>query len=75
MLEGMTPPEKERLCPMVAAAMETFDDKDLKIFVDALNNAALWSTSQLSAALTSRGFKVSHNQIGKHRRKECSCAG
>lgn len=74
MLEGLTPPQKESLCPMMVDATSKLDDKDLKIFLDALNNSALWSLSQLSSALTERGFKVSINQIGKHRRKECSCA-
>lgn len=72
MLEGLTPPKKEPICPMVAKAVSTFDKKDLRIFTEALNNP-LWSAKKLSEALTDRGFVTTEKQIHSHRGGRCSC--
>ena len=72
MLEGLTPPVKERLCIIGKQAAE-LDSKDLTILMDALANPR-WSSEALALALTERGFKVSDSVLRKHRRKECACA-
>lgn len=72
MLEGLTPPIKERLC-LIGAQSAELSPEDLAILNEALANH-LWSTDALAAALTDRGFKVSGTVIRKHRRKECACA-
>lgn len=73
MLEGLTVPQKEPICRMMAAATSTFDKNDLKIFVDAINNP-LWSAKKLAAEITRRGFVVSQKQILTHRQGGCPCA-
>lgn len=72
MLEGMTPPVKELICPLMRNAAE-LDKKDLAILIDALENP-LWTTKNLVAELVARGFETSVNQMNKHRAKACSCA-
>jgi hypothetical protein len=72
MLEGITPPQREAICRMMSAATQLLDDKDLKIFVEALNNP-LWSAGALANAVTDRGFLVSTKQIQVHRRGSCPC--
>jgi hypothetical protein len=73
MLEGLTPPRKEPICPMMANATQKLDSKDLKIFVDAINNP-VWGANRLAEQVTERGFYVSDGQILKHRRGTCACA-
>ena len=73
MLEGLIPPRKEPICPMMVNATKKLDNKDLKIFVDAINNPA-WGANRLAEQVTERGFYVSDGQILKHRRGTCACA-
>jgi hypothetical protein len=73
MLEALSQPEAEALCPTVKKAIATFDDKDLKKFLEALNNLE-WAARDLSSQLKTLGFNVSENQIWKHRANSCACA-
>ena len=72
MLEGLTPPSKERLCAVMSRAT-ALDAKDIAILVEALQDSR-WSNNGLADALKERGFEVSESVIRKHRSKKCSCA-
>lgn len=72
MLEGMTPPVREALCPLMRNAA-TLDKKDLAILIEALEDPR-WTAKELTAALAERGFHTTVNQINKHNAKACSCA-
>jgi len=72
MFEGMSPPQKEALCPMMSAATK-LDAADIVILTEALADVR-WSAPALAEALTERGFKTIPNQIAKHRQEKCSCA-
>lgn len=73
MLETLSLPEKEALCPMLIRAHDILEDKDLKIFLEALADPR-WAAPLLATEVTKRGFIVSRNQIWKHRSKACACA-
>ena len=73
MFETLTLPQEEHLCPMVSRGTSTLEPNDLKIFLDALDDLR-WTARNLATELTKRGFKVSENQIWKHRSKACACA-
>jgi hypothetical protein len=73
MLEALQKENKERFCSMMEAAIETFDEKDMAKFMDALNDHE-WSTRTLANQLTELGFPVSDQKIWKHRAKNCRCA-
>jgi hypothetical protein len=73
MFETLSLPEEEKICPMISRAMNDLEEKDLKIFIDALNDTR-WVATTLAIEITKRGFKVSENQIWKHRSKACACA-
>ena len=73
MLETLSLPEKEPLCPMLINAHDKLEDRDLKIFLEALTDTR-WAAPLLATEVTKRGFKVSQNQIWKHRSKACACA-
>jgi hypothetical protein len=73
MLEALVKEEKERFCSMMEAAIETFDEKDMAKFMDAVNDLD-WSTRELANKLTELGFPVSDQKIWKHRAKNCRCA-
>jgi hypothetical protein len=72
MFETLALPEKEALCPMIAKASSELEPKDLSIFLDALKDSR-WTAPLLASEITRRGFKVSQNQIWKHRSKACAC--
>jgi hypothetical protein len=72
MLEGMTPPNKEKLCAVMQRAT-ILEPADLKILLDALEDKR-WSNLGLANELTSRGFEVSEGVVRKHRNKTCCCA-
>jgi hypothetical protein len=71
MLEGLTPPKRERLC-LVGEQSANLDAADLKVLNDALVDPR-WSTNALAKALNARGFKVGNTLLGRHREKVCSC--
>lgn len=73
MLETLEKENKERFCSMMEAAIETFDEKDMAKFMDAIGDLG-WSTRELSQKLTELGFPVSDQKIWKHRAKNCRCA-
>jgi hypothetical protein len=72
MLEGLTPPTKERLCAVMSRASE-LKAEDLTILLEALQDSR-WSNNGLADALKERGFEVSESVIRKHRSKKCCCA-
>ena len=73
MLEGLTPPEKERICFFYKSAKESLSAKDLKILDDNLADAR-WSNVGLAKALTEHGFKCYDEQVRFHRTGKCACA-
>lgn len=72
MLEGLTPPSRDRLCAVMSKAAK-LDSKDLAILTEALEDTR-WSNNGLADALKERGFEVSESGIRKHRIKKCCCA-
>jgi len=73
MLEALQLPSEDKLCTMMQQAIDTFDEKDLKIFEESLANPA-WSSRQLAANLTKLGFPVTDGKVWKHRSGACRCA-
>lgn len=73
MLEALERDNEERFCTMMETAIDTFDEKDMAKFMDAINDHT-WSTRTLAAKLTDLGFPVSDQKIWKHRAKNCRCA-
>lgn len=71
MLEGLEPVKNYR-CKARDTA-EALEDKDKKIFLDALQDTEKWSDKGLSVALSTRGVKISNEAIGRHRRQHCAC--
>ena len=71
MLEGLTPPKRERLC-LVGEQSANLSKEDVAILNDALVDPK-WSTNALTKALNSRGFKVGNTLLSRHREKVCSC--
>lgn len=65
MLEGMTPPPRKTQ-GRIAEILESLDDKDREILLNALDDKA-WSSSALAKALTARGVKVSESVIQRYR--------
>jgi hypothetical protein len=72
MLEGLTPPEKERICFFYKNAKQTLSAKDLKILNDSLADSR-WQNVALAAALTERGLKCYDEQVRMHRTGKCAC--
>lgn len=72
MLEGLTPPSKNRPC-IVSKLLETLSKADKQILEEALTNTQAWSSNALSLALKERGIILGDNSITKHRNKACSC--
>jgi uncharacterized protein (DUF1778 family) len=72
MFENLVPPSIEKSCSL-AKEMKTLNDKDLKIFVDALDDPR-WTHKALTAAVISRGFKTNEKALRAHRKKECLCS-
>lgn len=73
MLEGLTPPTVELICPLMRNATDKLDDKDLKILIEALADPR-WTSKNLVTELTNRGFQATLGQLQKHRGNSCSCA-
>jgi len=73
MLEGLTPPVKERICAFMINAIDQLDKKDLQILQDNLIDSR-WAHAHLANALTERGFKCYDDQIRRHRTGKCICA-
>ena len=71
MLEGLTPPKRERLC-LVGEEASKLDKNDIQIFEAALLDPK-WSNNALTKALNDRGFQVGVTVLNKHRAKSCSC--
>jgi hypothetical protein len=73
MLQGLTPPEKERICIFYKKAQDTLSKEDLKVFDDNLADSR-WTHAALTVALTERGFKCYDEQVRLHRTGKCACA-
>jgi hypothetical protein len=73
MLEGLTPPVKERICAFMINAMDQLDKKDLQILQDNLADTR-WEHAELTRALKARGFKCYDDQVRQHRTGKCRCA-
>lgn len=71
MLEGLTPPIKDRLC-IIGQKASDLSKEDVKILNDAINNR-LWSATGLAEELSKRGFVIGRGSIDKHRKKLCLC--
>ena len=71
MLEGLEPVKSFR-CKAKNTA-DLLDEKDRKIFLDALSDTEKWSDKGLSVALIARGVNISNEAIGRHRKQLCAC--
>lgn len=71
MLEGLEPVKNYR-CKAKHTA-DSLEDKDKKIFLDALSDTDKWSDKGLSVALSQRGVNISNEAIGRHRKQLCAC--
>lgn len=71
MLEDLVP-KPANSCKVRTIADE-LDEKDRKIFTEAINNTEAWLAKTLAKELTKRGLKIVGETIQKHRRGECSC--
>ena len=71
MLEGLEPQEKKSPCK-VRTVLETLDEKDQVILVNAVSSQS-WPAASLARELTSRGILISERPIMAHRKKACSC--
>jgi len=72
-LEGMEPGKRTYEC-RVRTVREKLDDKDKKIFDEALADEQKWTAYGLSQALTKRGVKIFDKPIRKHREGTCTCS-
>ena len=71
MLEGLEP-KKSYKCKAKNTA-DLLDEKDRRIFLDALSDTEKWSDKGLSVALSTRGVNISNEAIGRHRKQLCAC--
>jgi hypothetical protein len=72
MFENLVPPSAEKFCSL-AKEMKTLDSKDLKLFLEALDDLR-WSHKALTVAVIGRGFKTNEKALRAHRKKECLCS-
>lgn len=72
MLNDLKPPVKQSNCKVRSIA-ESLDEKDRKIFYDAVGDLPNWPARTLSVALQDRSIMISDLSITKHRQKRCSC--
>lgn len=72
MFENLVPPSTAKTCSL-AKEMLTLSDKDLKLFLEALDDPR-WSHKALTVAVISRGFKTNEKALRAHRKKECLCS-
>jgi hypothetical protein len=72
MLEDLTPSKQIRPCA-VRTLLNKLEKKDQEILLAALDNPD-WQSKSLARELSSRGLPISDHPIGRHRKKECSCA-
>lgn len=71
MLEDLKPPKRTYSCKVSTIAAE-LEEKDSKIFLDAVLNPE-WHFKSLSNALADKGITIVDTAIAKHRRKQCAC--
>ena len=73
MLEGLTPPPNAAIYCKVDQVLNTLEDADKQILVEAIANSALWPAKTLSKQLRLRGISMADTTISKHRAKTCAC--
>lgn len=72
MLQGLQPPVKEALCPLMKK-VAGLDKKDAEAVIGYLADER-WTNAALSEALTKNGFAISETPLWRHRAKRCACA-
>lgn len=72
MLQGLQPPKKEALCPLMKRIAK-LDAKDAAAVLEYLADER-WTPRNLAYALTQNGFATSDGPIWKHRSERCACA-
>lgn len=73
MLEGLTPPTKNRGSCKVGLVAAQLDEPNRRILFDAVADADNWPVKSLSKALGDRGIQLSGTPIANHRSKACVC--
>lgn len=72
MLQGLQPPQKEALCPLMVRVAK-LDKKDAEAVIGYLADPR-WTNSALSDALTKNDFPISETPLWRHRAGRCACA-
>jgi hypothetical protein len=72
LLDGMQPAHLVSVCK-VTLIVNSLDDNDAKILVEALNDLQKWTSHSLSNALNARGLTVTRETLATHRRRACRC--
>jgi hypothetical protein len=72
MLEDLKPLGSLRSCK-VRSILDTLEDTDQEILMQALLNREKWNDNALAKALTGKGLGVSPNTVAKHRNRVCTC--
>ena len=72
MLQGLQPPVKEALCPLMKRIAD-LEKKDAEAVLSYLADER-WTSGALAAALSENGFVISDTPIWRHRAKRCACA-
>jgi hypothetical protein len=72
MLEGLTPPSRQRLCKVELTA-QTLEPKDQEILKAAIANLD-WTISGLYTELKHRGITISEKAMTAHRKGQCLCS-
>jgi hypothetical protein len=57
----------------VSRIANQLDATDRAVFLEAIRDAATWSSYRLELELKARGIRVSNDTIMTHRRGVCSC--
>lgn len=72
LLDGMQPAHLVSVCK-VTLIVNSLDDKDAEILIEALNDLQKWTSHALSNALNARGLTVTRETLATHRRRACRC--
>lgn len=72
-LDGLEPPEKEKICAFMRNAVEQLEDEDIENLIRAMQDER-WGHSALAMELFRRGFNCNKQQVRLHRTKKCNCA-
>jgi hypothetical protein len=72
MLEGLTPPKKNKVGCKVMKLAASLDEKDAALLLDFIGNDE-WVAEHLAAALRDKGLQVGPMAIRMHRKQTCMC--